>query len=205
MTPTLLTCLAPRHALELVPKLFTRRSKDDIMPLFCTVFLGANDSALPGERQHVPKDEYVENLTKIIQSIRESSMTTGEKDFPIVVLTPPPVDSETWKRELGLYDYYDRTNEVAREYGLAAKAVAKDLNCKFLDTWELLEGEDIQLYGQHLSDGLHLSESGNRLLFEGLMALIESEFPDLAPAKLLDGEYAKQGLQVEEALWSDLC
>lgn len=176
-----------------------------MMPLFCTVFLGANDAALPGERQHVPKEEYAENLTKIIQLIRENSQTKGDEDFPVVVITPPPVDSETWKQALGMYDYYDRTNEIARAYGVAAKAVAKNMNCKCLDTWELLEGEDIQKYGQHLSDGLHLNDSGNRRVYEGLRALIETEFPHLAPAKLIDGEWEQVGLQVEEALWSDLC
>jgi isoamyl acetate esterase len=38
--------------------------------LFCTIFLGANDAALPGERQHVPIDEYEANLGTIITSIR---------------------------------------------------------------------------------------------------------------------------------------
>ncbi|KAG7374408.1 GDSL-like lipase/acylhydrolase family protein [Nitzschia inconspicua] len=194
-----------RHALDLVPKLFTRESYDDVMPVFSTVFLGANDACLPGERQHVPKEEYAENLTQIIRSIRESSKTKGDEDFPIIVITPPPVDSETWRRELGLYEYFDRTNEIAREYGQAAKEVAKDTNCHCLDTWQLLNGSSLETYRQHLSDGLHLSESGNRLLFEGLMALIEAEFPHLAPSKFVDGEYAKDGLQMEEALWSDLC
>lgn len=38
--------------------------------LFCTVFFGANDAALPGERQHVPIEEYGSNLAKIVTTIR---------------------------------------------------------------------------------------------------------------------------------------
>eukprot|EP00539_Tryblionella_compressa_P001499 CAMPEP_0178737176 /NCGR_PEP_ID=MMETSP0744-20121128/2832_1 /TAXON_ID=913974 /ORGANISM="Nitzschia punctata, Strain CCMP561" /LENGTH=242 /DNA_ID=CAMNT_0020389695 /DNA_START=203 /DNA_END=928 /DNA_ORIENTATION=+ len=190
-----------KHVLDLVPKLFARTNHEDVMPLFCTVFLGANDAALPGQRQHVPVDVYADNLAKIISSIRETTKTKGKDDFPIIVMTPPPVDSETWMKELGLYDEYDRTNEVARDYGKAAKQVAQEMNCSCLDTWELLEGEDIGTYCKHLSDGLHLSESGNRRVYEGLMALIEKEFPDLAPAKYVDGEYQKEGLQVEESIW----
>jgi lysophospholipase L1-like esterase len=37
---------------------------------FCTVFLGANDAALPGERQHVPIEEYTDNLEKIVTHLR---------------------------------------------------------------------------------------------------------------------------------------
>jgi lysophospholipase L1-like esterase len=121
-------------------------------------------------------------------------------------MTPPPVDSETWKKELGLYDYYDRTNDIARQYGEAAKQVAKQMNCPYLDVWKLLGGNDpVDKYGIYLSDGLHLSDSGNRLVFEGLMTLIEKDYPHLAPSKFVDGEYAKEGVQVEEAIWSDLC
>ncbi|KAL3919939.1 MAG: hypothetical protein SGILL_003500, partial [Bacillariaceae sp.] len=195
-----------RHALELVPKLFARAQSDDAsMPLFCTLFFGANDSALPGERQHIPRDEFADNLTRIITSIREVSHTKDNNDFPIIIMTPPPVDSETWKRELGLYDYHDRTPENTIEYVNAAKTVAKELECPCLDTWELLDGNDIEKYKDFLSDGLHLSENGNRKVHEGLMALLEKEFPHLAPSRFIDGEYTKEGVQVEEALWSDLC
>ena len=38
--------------------------------LFCTVFLGANDAALPGERQHVPLNEYETNLERIVAKLR---------------------------------------------------------------------------------------------------------------------------------------
>ncbi len=60
-----------RHALALI-------EDDDIfgtLPpqanvLFCTVFFGANDAAIPGERQHVPMVEYRENLQQIVTGIR---------------------------------------------------------------------------------------------------------------------------------------
>ena len=54
-----------RHCLEMLARVF---GEGDF--LFCTVLLGANDAALPGERQHVPIGEYQENLTKIVVSIR---------------------------------------------------------------------------------------------------------------------------------------
>lgn len=38
--------------------------------LFCTVFLGTNDAALPGELQHVPLDEFETNLESIVTKVR---------------------------------------------------------------------------------------------------------------------------------------
>lgn len=194
-----------RHALDLVPRVFGGTPK----PLFCTVFFGANDHSLPGERQHVPKEEYANNLVEIVTSLRAQFKTENydnskddDSDVPILLLSPPPIDQVTWKRELGLYEHFDRSNDVAREYGLAAKTVAQNLGCSFLDTWELLGGNDFDTYRQHLSDGLHLSASGNQLLYEGLMKLIETELPHLAPSKTDD---SKEGVQVDGTLWTELC
>jgi lysophospholipase L1-like esterase len=195
-----------RHALELVPRVFGTHESG---VLFCTVFFGSNDAALPGERQHVPLEEYSDNLGNIIRSIRELTRGSNDSkrsnnDFPIVIMTPPPVDNEAWKNELEIEDY-DRTNEGARKYGLQAQEVAKTFdNCSVLDTWELLGGNTSKFSG-YLCDGLHLSDSGNRLVYEGLMELIKREYPHLAPEECVDGEYQNGGMPVEEKLWGDLC
>jgi lysophospholipase L1-like esterase len=235
-----------KHAIELIPQLFshpstttTSISSTTSLPLFCTVWFGANDASILGERQHIPLQEYENNLTTIITSIRHqfeltlggtSTGTTthdGEDDDgitdniassssslslalpPIIVLTPPPIDEGRWKDALGLFDYYDRTNANTREYGLVAIGVAEKLGCPYLDTWELLNGgsNTVQDYGQHLCDGLHLSDSGNQLIYQGLMDLIKKQLPQLAPSKLIDnsGVYSNVGVQVDGALWTDLC
>ena len=60
-----------RHALEMIPRVFRTIQQDEQdRVLFCTVFLGANDSALKGERQHVPIDEFEQNIEKIVKDIR---------------------------------------------------------------------------------------------------------------------------------------
>lgn len=190
-----------RFALGLVPKVF---GAEKIKPkhLFVTVFLGANDAAIAGERQHVPLKEYASNLAEIIKGIRKE--TEGSADFPIIVMTPPPIDEEAWKKYLNLFDYYDRKNSVAREYGLEAKRVAAELGCSVFDTWEILGG-DKEGYGLHLCDGLHLSESGNELIFEGLMDLLKSEHPSVVPQEMIDGKYIGPGIPPEEELWDQLC
>ena len=196
-----------RHALELVPRVF---GSCDSGYLFCTLFFGANDAALRGERQHIPIEEYGDNLCKIIESIRRETGTDtkgsseGNHVFPIILMTPPPVDDDQWKEELGSEDY-DRTNENSRRYGEVVKKVAKKYaDCEVLDTWELLEGHASH-YSCHLSDGLHLSESGNKLVYEGLMDLIKKKYPHLAPQQYIDGGYTGGGIPVEEKLWDELC
>ena len=66
-----------KMALDLFPSIFptTSLSKGSVGSgmLFCTVFFGANDAALPGQRQHVPVEDYGKNLEKIITSIRQVS------------------------------------------------------------------------------------------------------------------------------------
>lgn len=60
-----------RMCLEVVPRVF---GESDTSILYCTVLLGANDAALPGELQHVPIEDYHQNLAKIVTSIRYESV-----------------------------------------------------------------------------------------------------------------------------------
>ncbi|GMF64601.1 unnamed protein product [Phytophthora lilii] len=60
------------------------------MPAFVTIWLGANDAALPNgssPAQHVPVESYKQNLTTIVQSVK-----TMAPDTSILLITPPYVD-----------------------------------------------------------------------------------------------------------------
>lgn len=61
-----------RHSLDVLERVLggTAPQTTEQSVLFGTVFLGANDAALPGEPQHVPIDEYAENLAKIVTTMR---------------------------------------------------------------------------------------------------------------------------------------
>jgi lysophospholipase L1-like esterase len=198
-----------RHALEILPRVFgdepqkqqdsKNLKEDDLSMLFCTVFLGANDSALVGERQHVPLNEYQRNLDQIVTSIANR----GGGVCPIILMTPPPVDEPRWMAQWG-NTKPDRRNDVSRNYGSACKQVAANHDrCTVLDVFEVLGG-NANNYHRHLSDGLHLSGSGNILLYDALLLHIQDKYPDLAPMGG-DGKTQKSGIPVEEALWSDLC
>jgi isoamyl acetate esterase len=226
---------------------------------FCTVFFGANDAALPGQRQHVPIDQYQQNLVTIVKHIQATLACCGVVDtsdgsllqqpqqqnqqkqrlLPIILLTPPPFDAEAWMKHKGI-DSPGRSNDVAREYGERVKLVAAQVNndtaattmikCAVIDTWNLLHGASTNkehcYYSQYLSDGLHLNEAGNRIVYDAIMDVLQREFPHVAPAAAPtisavvpssqpDDETKKKtngnhepvvlGLPLEEPLWDELC
>ena len=220
--------------------------------LFVTIFFGANDAALQGELQHVPLDEYGDNLSKMISYIRGNSLPaersnevdhSGETDcaaasgtegmdgsdgisctddhseissksnndeIPIILLTPPPVDIDAWYKERGEpknENRNDRANNNAREYGQRAKDVASNYSqCSVVDVFDLLGGNGpVEDYAQHLRDGLHLSSSGNKLVYEGLMDTLQSKYPHLLPMMDGNGRYGTTGMPLEEKLWRELC
>jgi lysophospholipase L1-like esterase len=209
------------HALELLPRVFgplestatptdtgSNEDGDDDNDdknsmLFCTVFFGANDAALPGEGQHVPMQQYGDNIGKIVDRIRaRCGGGGGGATFPIIFLTPPPVDEKAWAawREI---ETSDRENMVAREYGATMKQVAARHDCHAVDTWELLQGDSADR-SRFLSDGLHLNESGNQLVYQGLMNLLQTKYPELAPMEDGEGKWGKAGIPLEEKLWQEL-
>ena len=106
---------------------------------------------------------------------------------PIVLLTPPPVDTLKWKRHNQALqrDPSYRANHVAKAYGDRVKAVADAHDCLLVDVFELLGGEE--LAGPHLSDGLHLSGSGNEMVYSGLMQLLDKE--QMSPMQITWDQY----------------
>ena len=169
-----------RHALELFPRIFGEKNDEKTNDLlFCTVFFGANDAALPGEGQYVPIDEYASNLDALVTRIRQqSSAFNSNKPLPILLMTPPPIDEvklTAWKGSS------NRENTNTRQYGLKAMEVAKKHDrVSVVDCWTLLEGSNEQR-GQHLCDGLHLNASGNQRVLDGVMQVIQADYPELAP------------------------
>ena len=98
-------------------------------PLLATVFLGANDAALPdgpSARQHVSPAQYAANLRSIVQHLREG----GVKN--VVLITPPPVSEEARlafaKQAAGSADAavtLDRRDAVTQEYATACSQVSR--------------------------------------------------------------------------------
>jgi lysophospholipase L1-like esterase len=187
-----------RHAVDMLPRVFSGPPAESC--LFCTIFFGANDAALPGQLQHVPVDEYGQNLVQIVKHIRG---TFQSNDFPILMITPPPFHAEAWMA-LKQFDTPGRDNQVAKQYGDKVKEVAAGLpNCAVVDTWSLLDGP-LEKRNDYLSDGLHLNERGNRLVHQGIMEVLQKNFPRVLPIQTEDAKKGEAGIPVEEPLWREL-
>ena len=120
------------------------------------VWLGCNDAVKPGAVQHVPQEDYSNNLTLIVCHL----MNIGVLPANILVLTPPTVDEDMLVKS---FPGGDRTNALMRRYADIALNVAKTRECEFSDLFKVFE--DSAKPGSELfTDGLHLGKCGNRLV-----------------------------------------
>ncbi|XP_010279161.1 PREDICTED: GDSL esterase/lipase At5g45920-like [Nelumbo nucifera] len=157
-----------RWALHIAERLFPAAEVGDGggAPLAMTVFFGANDASLPDRSsafQHVPLQEYKQNLHSIISFIKKRWPTTL-----VLLITPPPIDEDGRLK----HPYGDnpsglpeRTNQAAGAYAKACIEVAGECGVAVIDLWSKMQ----QFPGWEkacLRDGLHLTSIGNKLVFE---------------------------------------
>ncbi|XP_061363457.1 GDSL esterase/lipase At5g45920 [Gastrolobium bilobum] len=147
----------------------------DKAPIAVTVFFGANDASLPDRSsgfQHVPLIEYKQNLHSIVTFFKKQWPTTH-----VLLITPPPIDEDARVR----YPYVDdpqglpeRTNEAAGEYARVCIAVAGECGIPVIDLWTKMQ-QYPDWRKEYLSDGLHLTQSGNRVVFEEVIMKLRDE------------------------------
>jgi lysophospholipase L1-like esterase len=152
-----------------------------------TIFLGANDAALPlpdgnahSSMQHVPLSRYRENLKEIVQNIRERGVTQ------IVMITPPPVyepGRKEWQvqrigEEEAKTTAIDRTNVYTKQYAECCKEVAKELDLPVVDLWTSMQ--EPKGWGTLLfNDGLHFTPEGNQHVYNAVLTTINNTYPSL--------------------------
>ncbi|CAN1283803.1 GDSL esterase/lipase At5g45920, partial [Linum perenne] len=140
-------------------------------PLAVTVFFGANDACLPdryGAFQHVPVDEFKNNLRSI------ASLIKGRWPNAVVLfITPPPIDEESRLKYMdNPSGQPERTNQVAGEYAKGCIDVAKECGCPVIDLWTKMQ-QSTNWQTSCLSDGLHLTQLGNKIVFEEVVKKLE--------------------------------
>ncbi|KAJ9168745.1 hypothetical protein P3X46_020237 [Hevea brasiliensis] len=135
-------------------------------PLAVTVFFGANDACLPDRcsaYQHVPLPEYKHNLHAIF-----SFFKARWPNAIVLFITPPPIDEAARLRYPyveNLQGLSERTNEAAGAYAKACIAVAEECGCPVVDIWTKMQ-QNPNWKNACLRDGLHLTQSGNKIVFE---------------------------------------
>ncbi|KAK6124216.1 hypothetical protein DH2020_042052 [Rehmannia glutinosa] len=163
-----------RWALKVKEKVFPPPESGDA-PLAVMVFFGANDASLP-ERcsgfQHVPLEEYKQNLVAIVAFLKKRWPSTR-----IILITPPPIDEDGRL----LHPFFDdssglpeRTNEAAGSYAKQCLAVAAECGVSAIDLWRKMQQFPGWQKG-YLSDGLHLTANGNKVVFEEVIGRLREE------------------------------
>lgn len=176
-------------------------------PVAATIFFGANDAALLGrtsERQHVPLEEYKENLRKIIQHLKKCSPSVL-----VLLITPPPVD-EAGRLEYARSQYGDkamqlseRTNEVTGEYAKQCVELAGELGLPSINLWSKMQ-ETEGWQRKFLSDGLHLTPEGNAIVYREVVkvfnetSLSAQKMPyDVPHHSKIDGQNPEKAFQLQ--------
>lgn len=152
-----------------------------------TIFFGANDASDPelNARQHVPVETYRANIRDII-ALTRSNFGEGVN---IILISPPPVchegrlrfQKERYKEKAT--GQLERTLELSGKYAESARTVAGEMNVPFLDLWTKMQftsSGEREGWREFLSDGLHLSASGNMFVGEALIELINQLIPDMS-------------------------
>ncbi|CAI5744473.1 unnamed protein product [Peronospora destructor] len=145
-------------------------------PSLITLWLGANDAALPdgnAARQHVPLAAYKENLVTIVHTFQ-----TRAPEARILLITPPHVDDAV-RKSRSPSGCAERTDAAAGEYARACVEVARDLGMNVLDLYSFFHMLPEKDRAACLDDGLHFTAMGNRLVDEQLQTKISKVFPDL--------------------------
>ncbi|KAI8873524.1 SGNH hydrolase, partial [Ramicandelaber brevisporus] len=150
-----------------------------------TIFYGTNDATTEDCPQHVPETEYRQNMYTIIRLVHERV-----PDAKIIVITPGPI-VET------MLEASTRKDANAKRYGACIKQIVADIAAQgIVDGESTLAVFDFnaavkddanvknQLLEKYVTDGVHLSSEGNRVLFEGVKKTIETKWPQLSNESL---------------------
>ncbi|PRP79524.1 hypothetical protein PROFUN_12715 [Planoprotostelium fungivorum] len=175
-----------RWYLHLIEQIFPEplSQKESAEVLFATLFLGANDCSRleDNPRQHVPIDEYEKNLGQIVDSIRKNI----REDLPIILISQPAFDEEGWlardRKDNPNLARSNRSAADAEAYSRAAIRAASSKQCHSLDLYQQMMSQPN--WKDLLSDGLHLSRSGNAFVYRSLMQYIKKQVPTAAPGQL---------------------
>ncbi|GAA6029483.1 hypothetical protein JCM8097_003702 [Rhodosporidiobolus ruineniae] len=154
------------------------------------VWFGANDSTLPHSPQSLTLARFKENLHTIVSLLRSPSSPYSSPSTKIVLITPPPVDGNKRAADLLARDpprQPDRDVARTREFARAVEEVAKEVGSPSVDVWTAIDEaakEDGGKLDRFLSDGLHLTPAGYRVVTDAIIATIERDLPELHWDKL---------------------
>ncbi|KAG8988524.1 hypothetical protein FRB90_002695 [Tulasnella sp. 427] len=173
-------------ALPVFEQTFPRKNESSPNVRLLLLWLGGNDTCLLPSPQHVPLDQYIFNLKRLILMVRSPDSEWYSPNTRIILVTPGPFNETVRGARLAARNppiALDRKSEVTRSYADGVIALGKDLGIPVVDVytpiWEATGNGDTKRMEEYLYDGLHLSKLGYDVVFNLLIKTIEKEFPEL--------------------------
>ncbi|KAK7294694.1 hypothetical protein RJT34_17587 [Clitoria ternatea] len=161
-----------RRALQVLEEIFPKNATEQ--PSLVIVYFGGNDSLLPhpsGLGQHVPLQEYIENMRKIAIHLQSLSKKTH-----LIFLTAPPVNEDQIFQERLMQGIMQgpqlRTNESCRIYSEACLELCRQMNIKAIDLWSAIQKRD-DWRDVCFTDGIHLTSEGSKIVAKEILKVLE--------------------------------
>ncbi|KAH1086954.1 hypothetical protein GYH30_018462 [Glycine max] len=155
-----------RRAVQVLDKVFPKDAP--IQPSLVIVYFGGNDSSAPlssGLGPHVPLQEYIENLRKIVDHLKSLSENTR-----ILLLSTPPLnDAAITPNSDGKPT---KTNEACQIYSEACLDVCRKMNIKAIDLWSAIQKRD-NWQDVCFIDGIHLSSEGSKIVLKEILNVLK--------------------------------
>ncbi|KAK7339878.1 hypothetical protein VNO77_20564 [Canavalia gladiata] len=157
-----------RRALLVLDEIFPKNAAEQ--PSLIIVYFGGNDSLLPhpsGLGQHVPLQEYIENMRKIATHLKSLSKKTR-----IIFLSAPPVNEAQIYGNRVLPGQRLRTNESCRIYSEACLELCREMNIKGIDLWSAIQKRD-DWKDVCFTDGIHLTSEGSKIVVKEILKVLK--------------------------------
>ncbi|OCF38035.1 hypothetical protein I316_00259 [Kwoniella heveanensis BCC8398] len=171
---------------QLFPKIFAKKEEGEDKPAvrLVTIWLGTNDAALPGHKQHVPLSTFRENMNHFLESLTSPASPYAAAQTPealnIVLITPTIFNPLQWEADLPEKDK-SRSVDVMRTYKDAKGSKGEGWRIQTIDLWEAVmsanggkeSGAELERF---FNDGLHLTTEGYEVLWSRLSRVIKEDF-----------------------------
>eukprot|EP00924_Labyrinthula_sp_SR-Ha-C_P006328 snap_masked-scaffold_31-processed-gene-3.53-mRNA-1 protein AED:0.46 eAED:0.46 QI:0/0/0/0.5/1/1/2/0/847 len=156
-----------------------------------TIWFGANDAVClhSGSKQFVPVGKFENNLKNMLLQIEKLACELG-RELNVILISPPPVNEEqTMEDKFNKYGENApltpvRQTQNTKKYANAVSSVSSYLKNRnnlyiksfFLDIFnKFFQMEDWKY--KCFNDGLHFNKTGQKIVFEALLFLIEKNIP----------------------------
>ncbi|CAG8441449.1 13513_t:CDS:2, partial [Ambispora gerdemannii] len=186
-----------RCAKYILPQLLPASSSSSPKIQLLIIFFGANDAAIPPSSQHVPLQEYKQNLEWLVDLVKNPESKYYSPETRVLLVTPPPPDNDAWEEFCRLQgNTVPRNTSVTKLYADACIEVALRIGVPCADVWSGIMNrvwekkvdedggvKELKLT-DFLCDGLHFGALGNETVFNIVMGSIRKNWPELDPEKL---------------------